>query len=171
MPLPIAPAPRVRALAAAATSLALGLGLQLLDRSLAVDLAGSVLYVVFLGLLMLVVMPSLPALVVGPAAFATAAAIELLQLTEVPQAIVDAVPPARLVFGSAFDPLDLVGYAAGAVVLVVVKRLIARSTRRDAGLHPRVARAVDAEVPGRTLGVVALRGDELAAEEDRAREE
>ena len=58
-PAPTAPAVaspravRVRALIGAVACLGLGIGLQLLDRSVAIDLLGSVLYVLLAGLLVL----------------------------------------------------------------------------------------------------------------------
>ena len=117
---------RVRAVIGAVTCLALGLGLQLLDRSLVIDLLGSVLYVIFAGLLVLLIRPSLTGPAVALIAVAFATVIELLQLTGIPAAIVDAVPLARLVFGSAFDPMDLVAYLVGAVLLVPIVAVIRR---------------------------------------------
>jgi hypothetical protein len=138
MPRPLAPARRIRSRSgiAALACLALGLGLQLVDRSPIVDALGSVLYVVFLGLLILLLWPGLPGLVLASVAYGVATTVELLQLSGMPRAIVDAVPPARLVFGSAFDPLDLVAYAVGAVALVVLHRLI---TRRSAAASAQSA--------------------------------
>lgn len=109
--------------------IALGLGLQLLDRSPLLDAIGSVLYVVLVGLLVLLVRPALPASVVAAVAFAIATAIELLQLTGIPDSIGTVVPLARLVFGSAFDPIDVVAYAGGAVLLFLLLRVIRRLTR------------------------------------------
>lgn len=121
---------RVLSALAALACLALGLGLQLLDRSPLLDGIGSVLYVVLVGLLVLLVRPTLPAVAVALVALAIATAIELLQLTGIPDSIGTVVPLARLVFGSAFDPVDLVAYAGGAVLLFLLLRVIARSRRR-----------------------------------------
>ncbi|MBT2516900.1 DUF2809 domain-containing protein [Streptomyces sp. ISL-90] len=129
---PLTASPRnVRVLGAlgAVACIALGLGLQLLDRSPILDVLGSILYVVLVGLLVLVVRPTLPAVVVASVALAISTAIELLQLTGIPDSIGAAVPAARLVFGSAFDPIDLVAYAGGAVLLFVLLRVIARLSR------------------------------------------
>ncbi|MFE6254324.1 DUF2809 domain-containing protein [Agromyces sp. NPDC057865] len=117
---------RVRAVIGAVACLALGLGLQLLDRSLVIDLLGSALYVVFAGLLALLIRPSLTGPAVALIAVAFATVIELLQLTGIPAAIVDVVPLARLVFGSSFDPMDLVAYLVGAVLLVPIVAVIRR---------------------------------------------
>lgn len=132
MPRLTAPLRNVRVLGAvaAAACIAVGLGLQLLDRSPLLDGIGSVLYVMLVGLVVLLVRPTLPALVIAGVALGIATAIELLQLTGIPDSIGSVVPPARLVFGSAFDPIDLVAYAGGAVLLYVLLRAITRSSRR-----------------------------------------
>ena len=95
---------RLRALVAAVGCVVLGLGLQLLDRSPLVDVLGSMLYVIVFGLVILLTWPALPAVAVASIALAIAVGVELLQLTPIPAVVVDAVPPARLLFGSAFDP-------------------------------------------------------------------
>ena len=124
---PLTPLRRIRLLAvvAALLCLALGLGLQLLDRSSVIDLLGSVLYVMLVGLLVVLVRPSLPALVIAAIALGISTMVELLQLTPIPAVIVESFPPARLVLGSAFDPLDLVAYLAGALLLIPLLRVIA----------------------------------------------
>lgn len=133
MPRPSASLNHVRALGAlaAVVSLTLGLGLQLLDRSPLIDVLGSMLYVVFFGLLLLVAWPALRTVVIAAVALAVATLLEVLQLTGVPDAIVDPIPPARLVFGSAFDPLDLVAYVGGALSLVVLLLAIRRPVRAE----------------------------------------
>lgn len=114
----------------------LGLGLQLLERSPVVDVAGSVLYVCAVGLLLGAGWPALSSAAVAALAFAVAVAVELLQLTAVPQAIVAAFPPSRLLLGSSFDPVDLLAYAGGAVLLfgthVAIVRFAASRRRRPA---------------------------------------
>jgi hypothetical protein len=110
-----------------ALALASGLGTQLLGPSPSVDLLGSVLYVVLVGLLVQLVWPNLHILPVTAVALAVATAVELLQLTPIPAAIVAAVPAARLVLGSAFDPVDLVAYWGGAAVLFLLLSVITRA--------------------------------------------
>ncbi|MBT2498024.1 DUF2809 domain-containing protein [Agromyces sp. ISL-38] len=119
---------RLGALGAVAC-IALGLGLQLLDRSPILDVLGSILYVVLVGLLVLLVRPTIPEFVVASVAFAIATAIELLQLTGIPDSIGAVVPLAPLVLGSAFDPIDLVAYVGGAVLLFLLLHVITRLTR------------------------------------------
>jgi hypothetical protein len=127
------PARRVRIMGAVAAvaCLAIGLATQLLDWSPASDALASVLYVVLVGALIMLVAPTLPALAVAAIAFGFATAIELLQLTGIPGAVVDVFPAAHLVLGNAFDPLDLVAYAGGAVVVFVL-RLVAPGRRTAA---------------------------------------
>lgn len=129
MPQPTTPAGtgRLRVLAVVAASGCLVLGLALLDRTPLIDVLGSMLYVVFFGLLIVLVWPRLSAITVAAIALALAVAIELLQLTPVPAAIVDAVPVSRLLFGSAFDAMDLVAYLGGAVLLWALLVLLRRS--------------------------------------------
>ncbi|UOE43368.1 DUF2809 domain-containing protein [Agromyces larvae] len=100
--------------------LAAGLSLQLVDRSPAIDLLGSVLYAALIGFAVLLVAPVAPPWVPAAVAFAAAAVIEGLQLTPLPAAISAVVPGAHLVLGSAFDPWDLAAYAVGALVVWVV---------------------------------------------------
>lgn len=118
---------RLFAVVAVLACLALGLGLQLLDRSPVIDLLGSVLYVMLVGLLVLLVRPSLPGLVIVAIALGIATVVELLQLTPISAAVVGAVPSARLVLGSSFDPLDLVAYVAGALLLIPLVRVTSRT--------------------------------------------
>jgi hypothetical protein len=118
---------RLRCAVAAVVVLLAGLGLQLLDRSVAIDLAGSALYACLVGLLVAIAWPRLSTPLVAVIGFAVSAAVELLQLTGIPALVVSALPPLRLVFGSAFDPLDLVGYAVGAVLLFAVHAAARRS--------------------------------------------
>ncbi|MDQ0894673.1 DUF2809 domain-containing protein [Agromyces ramosus] len=121
---------RVPSIVALAGCLALGLGLQLLDRSPVVDVAGGMLYVCAAGLVLSAVWTGLSSPVVALVAFAFALAVELLQLTAVPQTVVAAFPPARLLFGSSFDPVDLLVYAGGAVLLLGMRLAIVRITTR-----------------------------------------
>ena len=96
-----------------------------------VDVAGSVLYVGFAGMVLAAVRPALSSAAVASVAFAFAAAVELLQLTRLPQAVVVAFPPARLLLGSSFDPIDLVAYTGGAVLLFVAHLGLARLAARQ----------------------------------------
>lgn len=121
---PTARAVRRRCAALAALTLAAGLGLQLLERNPLVDVAGSALYTAFVGLLIALLVPLWQAWRPAALAVAVSALIELAQLTSLPAALVDAVPPLRLVLGGSFDALDLVGYAAGGLLVWGVRRAI-----------------------------------------------
>ena len=145
MPRPTASPRGIRVLAAlsALACIALGLGLQLLDRSFAVDALGSVLYVVLIGLILVLIRPTARSLVIAAIAFAVAASVELLQLTGVPGAIVEVVPLARLVLGSAFDPLDLVAYAIGAAGVAALHQSITRRRRRPEAARDQLAEPRD----------------------------
>lgn len=127
MPAETTPARRIRIIGAiiAVACLVLGLASQLLAWSPAVDALASVLYVILVGSLVMLVAPRLPSLAVASIAFGFATAIELLQLTGVPQAIVAAIPAAHLVLGNAFDAFDIVAYAGGACVVFVLRLLAA----------------------------------------------
>ena len=114
---------------ASAVALALGLGLQLLDRTPLIDVLGSIVYIVFIACLLRAVWPALGAVGSAATAFGFATALELLQLTELPQLVVDAFPPSRLLLGSAFDPIDVFAYAGGAVLAIVVQTVLIGAER------------------------------------------
>lgn len=78
------------------------------------DLAGGLLYAVLLYLVFAFVMPRARPVVLVVTAALVGLGIELFQLTGIPAQIGSAWPPARLVLGSTFVPLDLVIAAAGA---------------------------------------------------------
>jgi hypothetical protein len=120
---------RVRSMLAAVVGLAFGLGLQLLDRTPLIDVLGSVVYLVFIACLLRAIWPLLGAVGSAATAFGFATALELLQLTELPQLVVDAVPPSRLLLGSAFDPIDLFAYAGGAVLAIIVQIVLTGTER------------------------------------------
>lgn len=116
---------RLRALAVAAACVGLGLLAQL-GRTPVLDLAGSVLYVVLLGMIGVIAAPRLPAWAIAIAALAAAAAVELLQLTALPDVVGGILPASRLVLGNAFDPVDLLAYVGGTVLLFLLLRLLLR---------------------------------------------
>lgn len=91
-----------------------------LPESAFADIAGDALYVgaVYSGLVLIV--PRLQPWIVGGIALVWCVGIELFQLTEIPQLVGAAFPPAMLVLGTVFDPRDLVVYAVAALVLTAV---------------------------------------------------
>jgi Protein of unknown function (DUF2809) len=85
------------------------------------DPAGDALYAAFIVALLVVMAPRARPWVVALVAFAVCAAVELAQLTGVPAAIVDAVPVARYALGTTFVAVDLLAYAVGAALALVVR--------------------------------------------------
>lgn len=107
------PRSRRRILLVAVLVIALGLlGRQL--PGIIGDMMGGLLYAVLLYLLFAFVMPRARPLTLTAVAAATGIAIELFQLTGIPAQIGAAWPPAKLVLGSTFVPLDLLVAAVGA---------------------------------------------------------
>ncbi len=105
-------------------ALVLVLGLAVHASSLpGADKLGDALYAALVVVGVWVLVPTAPLRVLAVAGLGWCWAVELLQLTPVPAAAAAAFPPARLVLGAGFDPLDLVAYAAGvgAAVLGVAR--------------------------------------------------
>jgi hypothetical protein len=109
--------------------LALGLAITLID--LRVPRLGDALYAVLVYLVIAALWPRLrrPAVVLATAAFC--AGIELFQLTEIPAHIGQAIPLARFVLGTSFDPLDLVAYAIGIALVAAVDAITVSVSRRE----------------------------------------
>lgn len=84
------------------------------------DWAGGIAYAAFAYGLIAFVWPDVPSRLVGIAAFAFSAAIELLQLAGVAGALVDVWAPLRLVVGTSFVAADFVAYAIGAALAATV---------------------------------------------------
>jgi hypothetical protein len=121
---------------AAAGCLVLGLAAQVLDRSPLVDALGSALYVCCIGLLISVAWPRLSSIVIASLAFGFAVTVELIQLTGLPSGIATVFFPARLLLGSAFDPLDLIAYGGGAFLLIVGHAGLTMLARRPEVTEP-----------------------------------
>lgn len=101
----------------------------LLPEGAASDIMGDALYAVAAYLAVIVIAPRLQPLAVAGVALAWCVAVELFQLTGVPQSWGAVFAPLRLVLGSAFDPRDLLVYAL-AVIAAFGFDLIVRSARR-----------------------------------------
>jgi len=95
------------------------------------DAAGGVLYAVLLYLLVVLISPRRSAPVAALLAAALGLAIELAQLTPIPAALAEGFPPARLVFGTTFVPLDLVWAAIGPVLAAGGDALAGRARLRS----------------------------------------
>lgn len=118
--------------AAAVGVVTLGLAVRGLPGS-AGDLAGGVLYAVLVTLLVALVAPRARPVTLGVVALAVCVAVELAQLTGVPAAVVDVVPPLRYVLGTTFHAPDLAAYAVGAAAaaggLAAARVISARKTQ------------------------------------------
>ena len=87
---------------------------------------GDALYAVLVYVLVVGVAPAARSTRAGLVAFGICAAIELLQLTGVAAAIVDALPPAHYVLGTTFNAPDLAAYAVGVLVAGGLDALVRR---------------------------------------------
>lgn len=64
-------------------------------------------------------------------ALAASVAVELLQLSSIPAQLSEVFPPARLVLGTSFAPLDLVAYGVGALLAGAVGSLVVVRAHRS----------------------------------------
>lgn len=130
---------RVSAAVGAVATIAAGLVVHSLLPDTAVsDAAGDALYAVLIYLLVVVAMPRWGTLLCGGFALAWCTAVELFQLTGLPEVWGAAFAPAMLVLGTVFSPVDLVVYTVaviGAATLDMIARMLApaSSRRRPAG--------------------------------------
>lgn len=130
---------RVVATAGAAATIGCGLAVHgLLPDTAASDIAGDALYALLIYLLVVAVAPRARDVVPFAVSIAWCTAVELLQLTGLPERAGAAFPPAMLVLGTAFDPRDLLVYvvtvaiAAGAdAVLCSIRSRRALTARRS----------------------------------------
>ncbi|MCA5893454.1 DUF2809 domain-containing protein [Isoptericola sp. NEAU-Y5] len=109
---------------------------------------GDALFTVLVLLLLVLVRPRTSPVVAAGAALVVCAAIELSHLSAVPAQILEAVPEARYVFGTAFGATDLAWYALGAAAGGALLHLV-RPRSRAVDLDLRHARVL----PGRRRGV------------------
>ena len=110
--------------------LATGLALHMLAPDTAAsDVAGDVLYALLVYALLMLVVPRLPAWGVAGAVLVWCTAVELFQLTGLPELWAVSFRPVVLVLGTVFDPRDLAVYAVAAIGAGVV----------DTFARPRVA--------------------------------
>ena len=97
---------------------------------------GDSLYAVLVFVLVIGFAPRIRTGAAAAIALGIRAAIELLQLTGLPAAIVDEIPAARYVLGTTFNAPDLLAYAAGVLVAAGADLLVRRvaAARREAAL-------------------------------------
>ncbi|MEU8927693.1 DUF2809 domain-containing protein [Kitasatospora sp. NPDC048545] len=119
---------RARAVAGAAAvvTVAAGLGVRAVAGGDVAKYAGDALYTVLLYALIVLAVPRVRPVRAGVAAAALSWAVELFQLTGLPDAWGRRSTCARLVLGSTFNPPDLFWYLVGAVGAVLLHRAARR---------------------------------------------
>lgn len=98
------------------------------------DLVGGITYAALIYVLVAAAWPQLARAHVGMLAWLASCAVELFQLTGIPNDLADAFSPSRLVLGTSFAATDLLAYAIGAGVAAAVDRTW--SVRVDAAHAP-----------------------------------
>ena len=133
---------RLAAAAALVAVIAAGLTVhKALPESTATDVTGDALYAVaaYTGLVML--LPRAPRLALAGVAALWCVGVELLQLTGLPLALAERVPPVALLLGTGFDARDLVVYLCAVAVAVAIDVAVSR-------LLPRGEVPADVGAPG-----------------------
>ncbi|WP_166788076.1 DUF2809 domain-containing protein [Cryobacterium glaciale] len=95
------------------------------------DFAADALYAVLAYLAVSFIAPRLRPQGTATVSYLVCVAIEAAQLSPGPAALADVFPPARLVLGTTFAPVDLLAYAVGALAALVCDRLIPRRRTRS----------------------------------------
>lgn len=96
------------------------------------DVAGGILYAVLVFVLVALVFPATAGLRIGVMSLAVCVAVELLQLTGLPAVAAELLPPIRYVLGTTFVAADLIAYAGGSGLAVLVDRGLRWRTRTRA---------------------------------------
>jgi hypothetical protein len=147
--MPSPPRRRLAAFLSAAVVIGAGLFVHMaLPDGFATDAAGDILYAVCIYLLVVLLAPRLSPAVVAAIASAWCAAVELFQLSGLPEAWGAVLPPVMLVLGTVFVPTDLLMYAVGILVAFAIdaaRAALARS--RPAHEAVTIVAPVDAEEP------------------------
>lgn len=99
------------------------------------DIAADALYVVVVYGALVVLAPQWRPAGVGAATMLWCVAVELFQLTGLPEQWGRAAWPVMLVFGTVFDPRDFVVYGVGAIVCAVMDAMLPRRRRTRPGSH------------------------------------
>lgn len=123
--------PRRVLLALAAGIVAAGLLVATRAAGPLADPTGDALYAALVFVLVLLVVPRVAPWRAAGVATAVCVAVELAQLTGAPAALVQAVPVSRFVVGTTFVPVDLLAYAAGAGLAMLVDVAAPRMVRRS----------------------------------------
>ncbi|WP_395292843.1 DUF2809 domain-containing protein [Kitasatospora hibisci] len=120
---------RAAALAAALVTVAAGLGVRAVAGGDFGKAAGDALYTVLVYAVVLLTAPRLRPLPAAVAAAGLSWAVELFQLTGVPDELGRRSTLARLVLGSTFNPPDLFWYLVGAAAAALLHAAAARPWR------------------------------------------
>ncbi|MEV4775272.1 DUF2809 domain-containing protein [Microbacterium sp. LWH12-1.2] len=120
---------RVTLVALTAITIGAGLLVHRFGEGMVGDIVGDALYAVMIYLFVAVVFPRRPAAWRATGAVAVCFAIELLQLTGLPRAWSAVFPPVQLVFGSGFDPRDLLVYASAVLLALITEGVVGRMLR------------------------------------------
>ncbi|WP_405007838.1 DUF2809 domain-containing protein [Kitasatospora purpeofusca] len=132
---------RGAAAVAAVLTVGSGLGVRTVAGGAAAKYAGDALYTVLLYALAVLVAPQLRPPVAAAWAAGLSWAVELFQLTGVPDDLARCSTLARLVLGSTFNPPDLLWYLVGAGLAALVHAGV-RAGTRAAGRPASVRRSV-----------------------------
>ncbi|MER5630139.1 DUF2809 domain-containing protein [Streptomyces nitrosporeus] len=134
----IPPAAAVRAVAAGAAVLtvAAGLGVRTAGGGEAAKYAGDALYTVLIHTLVVLAVPRTRPRAAAGAALALSWAVELAQLTGVPERLAAHSTLARLVLGTTFNAPDLLWYAVGAASAGALHTALAAGSRAPGGPIP-----------------------------------
>lgn len=97
------------------------------------DGTGGMLYAVLVYLLVAFCAPGLHPATVAAAGWILCCGVELLQLTSIPQDLAAVFPPMRLLLGTTFVAWDLLAYAGGAALALLVDRWITWRPRAAIG--------------------------------------
>ncbi|MBB3156427.1 hypothetical protein FHS07_000111 [Microbacterium proteolyticum] len=130
--------PRRRPVALVALAVVVAAGLvvaKVLPSSAATDIAGDALYAVAVYAGLVVLLPRAGRPILAVAATGWCVFVELLQLTGLPVALAERIPPIALVLGTGFDARDLLVYASAVLVAaaadaVVRSRMLRRGRSR-----------------------------------------
>ncbi|WP_285137922.1 DUF2809 domain-containing protein [Microbacterium sp. lyk4-40-TSB-66] len=127
---------RLVALAALVVVVAAGLVVaEVLPSSVTTDIAGDALYAVAVYTGLVLLLPRARRLILGIAATGWCVLVEVLQLSGLPAALAERVPPVALVLGTGFDARDLVVYASAVLVATAVDAAVSRRVpRRESSL-------------------------------------
>jgi hypothetical protein len=121
---------RVTLAATAATTVIAGLLVHEFGNGTMGDIIGDALYAILMYLLLACLMPRSLRSAVAALAIMFCCAVELLQLTELPQRATEAFPAAALLLGAGFDTRDLIVYAVAVVAVMLVDVAVSRSSGR-----------------------------------------